>query len=426
MLLRPRFRQWRRARPFWGALLTVLAGVELFLSGRFDLAVGGVVLQLGFAGAQTTIIPVVVVLAGVLAMLQPAHHVFYGVIALVLSVYSVVAVNMGGIVLGTLLGVVGSITVVSWIQRPAQAPPVAPRPPAERPEHRSRAAVERLRAVLAGLARRDRVGRQSTASVLSLVLAVGALPVVAPADAAGGVPAGGPCLFGFILCDIWPSRPPAPAPSPSPTAADVPSSPAQPPGPAEPAEPSGETPAGPGGEGPDGEPPTDAGVTVEVPAGLPAPGDEDLPVVLGGNENVDVYAIPAELKAADLEIGGIRAVALVSVPVEGSSGKRRAAVKVVADHVKVSGFRLTTYADGGAAGTLTTADSVTMDGRATMYITSLTAHGPSGTPFGFLADDAPQTLTALVLAAVNPTIGLLGARSDRQVWSGFHESVWAG
>ncbi|QAY69930.1 hypothetical protein [Xylanimonas protaetiae] len=169
------------------------------------------------------------------------------------------------------------------------------------------------------------------------------------------------------------------------------------------------------------------GLTVDVPQDVPLPADEGLPVVLGGNEDADVYAVPAELTATDLEIAGIRAVALVSVPVRPGSDERRNALKLVADHVKVTGFRLRTFAgaDDRSGGTDTTADHVTMDGRATMYITSLTASGPDGSTFTVDADDPPRTLTSLVLAAVRPTVGLLGATSDQQEWAGFHERVWA-
>ena len=151
-----------------------------------------------------------------------------------------------------------------------------------------------------------------------------------------------------------------------------------------------------------------------------------MPLVHAGAEDVEVYAVPAELKAADLEIAGLRSVSLVTVPVGNGTGERRNALRIVADHVKVTGFRLRTYAGAGnaSAGTETTADHVVMDGAATMYITSLTATGPDGETFRFDADAPPPTLTSLVLAALNPTVGLLGATSDTQVWSGFREHVW--
>ncbi|WP_425955106.1 DUF6114 domain-containing protein [Xylanimonas sp. McL0601] len=441
MLPRLRFRQWRQGRPFWGALLTILAGLELFVSGRFDIAMGGVVLQLGFSGLQTTIIPVVIVLAGVLVMLQPVHHVFYGVIALVLSLYSLVAVNGGGIGVGMLLGVIGSIVVVSWMGRAVAAAPPVPSAPPALPEP-----AEDPFLLFDDGPQPDPHTRRSVAAALSVALVAGGL--------AGAVPAEGPCILGVILCDLPSSTPspsasadPSAGPSADPSAVPAPDSSASPsvdpstapsPSPADPGlggavgavvdgvlgdDAGAQAPAEPAPTG--NEPPSGSGLTAEVPQDVPLPEDEGLPLVLGGNEDVDVYSVPAELKAADLEISGIKAVALVSVPVDGISGKRRNAIKLVADHVKVSGFRLKTYADGGAAGTNTIADFVTMDGDATMYITSLTASGPDGESLRLDADNPPATLTALVLAALNPTVGLLGATSDEQVWSGFRESVWA-
>ena len=78
-----------------------------------------VVLQFGVEGAQATILPIALVLLGILSIAQPVHRIFYGVIALAISVYSIAGVNLGGWVVGFLLGVIGGIVVVSW------APPAA-------------------------------------------------------------------------------------------------------------------------------------------------------------------------------------------------------------------------------------------------------------------------------------------------------------
>ncbi|MDT0157521.1 DUF6114 domain-containing protein [Microbacterium sp. ARD32] len=108
-----RFRRWRGQRPFVGGLLLVLSGLELFFSGQLDF--GELHIQLGIEGLQATIIPVVLVLLGVLAMTMPAHHVFYGVIALAVALYSLVGVNLGGFIVGMLLGCIGGILVVAWM-----------------------------------------------------------------------------------------------------------------------------------------------------------------------------------------------------------------------------------------------------------------------------------------------------------------------
>lgn len=126
---------WSRRRPFVGGALTVLAGVEMFFSGQLD--VGNIHVQVGIEGFQATIIPIGMVLLGVLAVTMPAHRVFYGVLSLVLSVYSLIGVNLGGFFVGMLLGAIGGILTVSWMPRaaatadtdaaPAEAAPRKPR-----------------------------------------------------------------------------------------------------------------------------------------------------------------------------------------------------------------------------------------------------------------------------------------------------------
>ncbi|MFD7021043.1 DUF6114 domain-containing protein [Promicromonospora sukumoe] len=118
------FRPWRRQRPFVGGVLLVLAGLEmLFLRGPIGLDQLGVnvVLRFGVEGAQATILPLVLILLGILVIAQPVHRVFYGVIALAISVYSIAGVNLGGWVVGFLLGVVGGVIVVSWGPEEADA-----------------------------------------------------------------------------------------------------------------------------------------------------------------------------------------------------------------------------------------------------------------------------------------------------------------
>jgi len=112
---RSRFAEWRRRRPFVGGLLTMLAGVEMFFSGQLDI--GKIHVQLGIEGFQATIIPVILVVLGLLSMLMPVHRIFYGVISLVVSVYSLIGVNLGGFFLGMLLGAIGGVLVVSWMPK---------------------------------------------------------------------------------------------------------------------------------------------------------------------------------------------------------------------------------------------------------------------------------------------------------------------
>lgn len=114
------FRAWRRRRPLIGGILLVLSGVEMFFSGQLDL--GNIKIQLGFEGFQATVIPALLALLGLLVIVTPAQRMFYGIFALILAVYSLVGVNLGGFLIGMLLGAVGGVITVAWRPRAAVEP----------------------------------------------------------------------------------------------------------------------------------------------------------------------------------------------------------------------------------------------------------------------------------------------------------------
>ena len=110
---RRRFKHWRRQRPFIGGVLMALGGIELFFSGQLDM--GNLQIQFGIEGLQATIIPIALLALGISVIFRPTHHIFYGIIALVLAVYSLIGVNLGGFLLGMLLSTIGAILVVAWM-----------------------------------------------------------------------------------------------------------------------------------------------------------------------------------------------------------------------------------------------------------------------------------------------------------------------
>jgi hypothetical protein len=111
---------WRHQRPFVGAMLIAIAGVEMFFSTQLDI--GKLHIQLGIEGFQATVIPIGFVLLAALIVAMPQHRIFYGIIALALSLYSIVGVNLGGFLIGMLLSAVGGVLVVSWAPRRALVP----------------------------------------------------------------------------------------------------------------------------------------------------------------------------------------------------------------------------------------------------------------------------------------------------------------
>ncbi|TNH29716.1 hypothetical protein FHG89_11365 [Micromonospora orduensis] len=116
------FRRWQRSRPFWGGLLTALAGVEMFASTRMTL--NGLSFHSGATGLLSLLIPVILVACGLLLWFSPAQRPFYSIVAAVTTVYSLIGLNLGGFFVGLLLGIVGSALAFAWT--PTSSVPPAP------------------------------------------------------------------------------------------------------------------------------------------------------------------------------------------------------------------------------------------------------------------------------------------------------------
>lgn len=108
------WRQWRRARPFWGALLVLVGGVEILLTEASPLPL---VIHIGLQGAAGYLIPVVLVLSGLLLLFHPVQRTFYALLAIILALGSWVTSNMGGFFFGMLLGIVGGSLAFAWQPR---------------------------------------------------------------------------------------------------------------------------------------------------------------------------------------------------------------------------------------------------------------------------------------------------------------------
>lgn len=108
------FRRWRRTRPFWGGLLVTLGGLEILASERAPLPV---IVHIGLQGIAGYLTPIILVICGLLLLFHPVQRLFYSLIAIVLSLGSWVTSNLGGFIIGMLLGLVGGSLAFAWVQR---------------------------------------------------------------------------------------------------------------------------------------------------------------------------------------------------------------------------------------------------------------------------------------------------------------------
>ncbi|WP_037960461.1 DUF6114 domain-containing protein [Streptomyces violens] len=112
---RARFRRWRRTRPFWAGLLLVLGGAELLLVPLSPL---GVLVSLGVGGLAALGIGLALIVAGVFLWCAPSARHYVSVNALILSVISFAATNLGGFLVGMGLGIAGAAMGFGWTPLP--------------------------------------------------------------------------------------------------------------------------------------------------------------------------------------------------------------------------------------------------------------------------------------------------------------------
>ncbi|MFJ3772978.1 DUF6114 domain-containing protein [Streptomyces sp. NPDC090075] len=117
-----RFRRWRGERPFAGGVLLVLAGAEILVTMKAPLPV---ILHIGMQGLAGYLLPALMIVCGVLILFNPAQRLFYSVLGILLSLGTWLTSNLGGFMVGLLLGAVGSCITFGWL--PDQEPRVSRR-----------------------------------------------------------------------------------------------------------------------------------------------------------------------------------------------------------------------------------------------------------------------------------------------------------
>lgn len=124
------FARFRKSRPFWGCLVLALGGyfvMQPMFGGSMSM-----LMHMGVGGATVYILGGGMVAAAAVAFFAPAQRYFPAIMAAVFSVASLPLANLGGWIIGMVLGIVGSGMVFAWT--PFSEKELAQR--AERAEHR--------------------------------------------------------------------------------------------------------------------------------------------------------------------------------------------------------------------------------------------------------------------------------------------------
>ena len=105
-----RFRRWRKSRPFWGGLFTLLAGLEI---AAIPLSAYKIIL-VATSVTVATVTGVIIAILGLVTWLTPSQSKLYGLLTVVFGVVSFVTSNVGGFLVGGLLAIIGGALTFAW------------------------------------------------------------------------------------------------------------------------------------------------------------------------------------------------------------------------------------------------------------------------------------------------------------------------
>jgi hypothetical protein len=105
------FRAWRRTRPFWGGLWCILGGAIIAYGPTTAVKViliSGATVWLGI------LVGLLVVLMGLFLWFAPHLRHLVGVMAVALSMVSLITSDYGGFLVGLLFGTIGGALGFAW------------------------------------------------------------------------------------------------------------------------------------------------------------------------------------------------------------------------------------------------------------------------------------------------------------------------
>ena len=110
--MEPRVRTWTGQRPWLGGLLSLLAGITI--AGVPNSGFSVVVLP-GIAGLSGFILGILIFSCGLFQLFSPQIHGLIGIATVLLSLVSFIASNLGGLIIGMLLGILGGALSFAWL-----------------------------------------------------------------------------------------------------------------------------------------------------------------------------------------------------------------------------------------------------------------------------------------------------------------------
>jgi hypothetical protein len=102
---------WCGQRPWLAGLVTLAAGLTITLVPNADVSV---VILPGVAGLSGFVLGSLIIAGGLFLILSPPIHGLIGIAVVLLSLVSFISSNLGGLLVGMVLGIVGGSLGFGW------------------------------------------------------------------------------------------------------------------------------------------------------------------------------------------------------------------------------------------------------------------------------------------------------------------------
>ncbi|GDY32736.1 DUF6114 domain-containing protein [Gandjariella thermophila] len=119
------WRDWRRGRPFTAGVLLLASGVAILVPPYASLRFGDLVFAVNtMGGVSALVLGGLLLVCAAAVWARPRYRALAGVAATLAALVALVTANLGGFLVGTLLGLAGGALAVAWTDapRPARRP----------------------------------------------------------------------------------------------------------------------------------------------------------------------------------------------------------------------------------------------------------------------------------------------------------------
>ena len=111
-LSRDGLREWASRRPWLGGVLAIFGGIAIAAIPNSDFSV---VFLPGLAGLSGLFLGTLIVASGLFLLFSPQIHGLIGLATVLMSLISFITSNLGGLIIGMVLGIVGGSLGFAWI-----------------------------------------------------------------------------------------------------------------------------------------------------------------------------------------------------------------------------------------------------------------------------------------------------------------------